>query len=114
GDAATALTAEGTDLKWYTTQTGGTPLSSAPVPNTSVPGTVTYYVSQTLDDCEGPRAAITVQVTYTYKIFNTLMAPVIDGEVDDLWNEPHSETITAAKTLIGTISDENDLSGTAE
>lgn len=114
GDAATALTASGTSLKWYTVATEGTPLTSAPVPNTSAPGSVTYYVSQTLNGCEGPRAAITVTVTYTYKIFNTNIAPVIDGTIDEVWNDPLIESINATKTLIGTISNGNDLSSTAK
>ncbi|WP_051312827.1 glycosyl hydrolase family 8 [Sporocytophaga myxococcoides] len=114
GDAATALTASGTSLKWYTVATDGTPLTSAPVPNTSAPGSVTYYVSQTLNGCEGPRAAITVTVTYTYKIFNTNIAPIIDGTIDEVWNDPLIESISATKILTGTISNSNDLSGTAK
>jgi len=61
--AATALTATGTALKWYTEPTGGTASTTAPVPNTATAGTTIYYVSQTLNNCEGPRAAITVNVT---------------------------------------------------
>jgi len=114
GDVAAALTATGTSLKWYTIETGGTALSSVPVPNTSVPGTVTYYVSQTLNGCEGPRASITVKVTHTYKIYNTNIPPAIDGVVDELWNDPLIEPINATKTLVGTISNSNDLSGYAK
>jgi endo-1,4-beta-D-glucanase Y len=114
GETATALTAKGTSLKWYTTESGSTPLSSAPVPNTSAPGTVTYYVSQTLNGCEGPRAAITVKVTYTYKIYNTDIAPVIDGKVEGIWEEAFVEPINAAKSLYGAIAGSNDLSGSAK
>jgi hypothetical protein len=59
---ATALTATGTALKWYTDATDGTGSSSAPVPGTAVAGTTTYFVSQTLNGCEGPRASIAVTV----------------------------------------------------
>jgi hypothetical protein len=63
---ATALTATGTSLKWYTVATGGTSLSAAPTPGTSTPGTTTYYVSQTsAAGCEGPRAAINVIINPT-------------------------------------------------
>lgn len=64
GVTATALTANGTNLKWYTDATSTTPLSSAPIPSTSAAGTTTYYVSQTSFEplCESPRAAITVTV----------------------------------------------------
>lgn len=57
---ATALTAGGTDLKWYTSPSTGTGSSNAPTPVTSSVGTVNYYVSQTSNSCEGPRATIAV------------------------------------------------------
>jgi large repetitive protein len=62
---AVALTATGTNLKWYTTATGGAGSSTAPTPLTTSVGTVTYYVSQTTGICEGPRAAIAVNITAT-------------------------------------------------
>ena len=63
GATATALTATGTTLKWYTVASGGTSLSSAPTPSTAIAGTTVYYVSQTsASGCEGPRAAISVIV----------------------------------------------------
>jgi 1,4-alpha-glucan branching enzyme len=64
GAVATALTATGTGLLWYTAASGGTGSASAPVPSTATPGSTTYYVSQTIG-CEGPRAAITVTVNAT-------------------------------------------------
>ncbi|MFC4261809.1 gliding motility-associated C-terminal domain-containing protein [Ferruginibacter yonginensis] len=65
GATATALTATGTNLLWYTVATGGTGSTTAPTPSTAVGGTTTYYVSSTQGTCEGPRAAITVNVTAT-------------------------------------------------
>jgi large repetitive protein len=63
---ASALTATGSSLKWYTTATGGTGSTTAPTPSTSTTGSTTYYVSQTsADGCEGPRSAITVIVNLT-------------------------------------------------
>jgi len=61
---ATGLTALGQNLKWYTTATGGTPINPAPpVPSTTVAGTTTYYVSQTVNTCEGTaRAPLVVTV----------------------------------------------------
>jgi len=59
---ATALTATGTALKWYTVATGGTALTSTPTPSTTATGTTNYYVSQTVSGCEGPRALIAVTV----------------------------------------------------
>jgi gliding motility-associated-like protein len=65
GSTATALTATGTGLLWYTAATGGTGSATAPTPITTAAGTTTYYVSQTTGTCEGPRAAIQVDVTAT-------------------------------------------------
>ena len=63
GDTAVPLTATGTSLLWYMTPTGGTGDPSAPVPDTSTPGTTSYWVSQQdAGGCEGPRAEILVQV----------------------------------------------------
>jgi hypothetical protein len=57
-----ALTATGTALKWYSAAIGGTALAGAPVPTTTAAGTTSYYVSQTLNGCEGPRAKVDVIV----------------------------------------------------
>ena len=63
---ATPLTAQaltGHALNWYTTPTGGTALTTAPIPATSVAGSTFYYVSQTTPSgCEGARASIEVIV----------------------------------------------------
>jgi gliding motility-associated-like protein len=57
------LTANGQNLKWYVNNV--TPIGSvfAPTPNTSSQDTLTYFVSQTVDGCEGPRAKIDVIIT---------------------------------------------------
>ncbi len=60
---ATALTASGTNLLWYTVATGGTGSTAAPTPSTATPGSTTWYVSQSVNGCESPRASITVNVT---------------------------------------------------
>ena len=66
GATATALVATGGTgniLRWYTTPTGGTATTTAPIPDANIPGTTTYYVSQSNTACgEGPRTAILVNV----------------------------------------------------
>ncbi|MFA7445601.1 MAG: gliding motility-associated C-terminal domain-containing protein [Flavobacteriaceae bacterium] len=67
GQTATALEVavlEDHTPNWYTEEFGGTPLSEAPIPDTSIAGTTTYYVSQTsiLSSCESLRVAVTVTV----------------------------------------------------
>ncbi|AQG79302.1 T9SS type A sorting domain-containing protein [Spirosoma montaniterrae] len=59
---AQTVTASGQNLLWYTTNTGGTGAGMAPTINTNQSGQTTYYVSQTLDGCEGPRATLTATV----------------------------------------------------
>jgi hypothetical protein len=63
GDAAVALTATGANLKWYDAATGGTGSATAPTPSTAAPGTKSYFVSQTVSNCESPRAEIVVTVS---------------------------------------------------
>ncbi|GAB3798075.1 hypothetical protein GCM10028819_18390 [Spirosoma humi] len=47
-------------LKWYTTD--NKLLSSAPIPSVDQTGTQTYQVSQTVNDCEGEKAALQVTI----------------------------------------------------
>ena len=60
--AATALSATGTNLTWYTTATGGTGNVNAPTPSTSTAGTINYYVSQKNNCGESSRAVISITV----------------------------------------------------
>ncbi|WP_266362791.1 Ig-like domain-containing protein [Tellurirhabdus rosea] len=61
--ALTASASAGTNLNWYgTSETGGSPSASAPVPQNTNPVTTTYFVSQTLDGCESPRAGLAVRI----------------------------------------------------
>lgn len=66
GETASALTATGVvgnTFKWYTQETGGNAVTTAPIPSTTAAGTFQYYVSQnnTAGD-ESPRTLITVVV----------------------------------------------------
>ena len=61
--AAVPLSATGTNLLWYTTPSeSGTSSTTPPTPNTAVPGATTWYVSQTINGCQGPLDSITVNV----------------------------------------------------
>jgi gliding motility-associated-like protein len=61
--AGNATPATGATLLWYTTVTGGVGSATAPIPSTTASGSTTYYVSQIIGTCEGPRTAIIVNVT---------------------------------------------------
>ena len=65
GSTATALTATGSNLLWYTAATGGTGSATAPTPSTVNAGNTSFFVSQTVNGCESPRATITVTVNST-------------------------------------------------
>ena len=51
-----SLSATGSNIKWYSVATGGTALVA-----TTVLGTATYYVTQTIGSCESPRRAVLVK-----------------------------------------------------
>ena len=63
-DIPVAMVAAGTNLLWYTTATSATGSPVAPIPSTATPGVTTYYVTQTIDQCESPRAPVTVTILY--------------------------------------------------
>lgn len=84
GKPAGPLTATGTNLLWYPTETGGTGSSTAPTPSTSATGTMYYYVSQTTNNCEGPRARIEVIVE------DIPSAPTVTSPVNYCQNQPAS------------------------
>ena len=58
GSKVTNLTATGTNLKWYSTSTGGNALN----PNTTLTSS-TYYVSQTISGVESARVAVNVSIS---------------------------------------------------
>jgi oligosaccharide reducing-end xylanase len=111
GATATQLTATGTALKWYTVETGGTASGTAPTPSTTAAGTTKYYVSQTLNGCEGPRTEITVKVSIRYKIYKVSTPIVVDGTPEAAWTNASVLSAAATKLLTGTVSNSADLSG---
>jgi gliding motility-associated-like protein len=59
---ANALGPGGNEYLWYTTASGGSGSTTAPVPSTSTTGVTTYYVSQTQNNCESNRDSVKVVV----------------------------------------------------
>lgn len=59
---ASALTAVGSNLLWYASASGGSGSTTAPVPSTLLPGTTTYYVSQTKSCGESARNSLSVKI----------------------------------------------------
>ena len=59
---AAQLSATGSNLLWYTLSTGGIGNPTGPIPSTLTPGIFTFYVSQRVAGCEGPRAPLNVTI----------------------------------------------------
>ena len=62
GEPFDSIAVFGQNLRWYSVPTGGIPLLTPPVINTNTPGSATYYVAQTMNNCESPRAIVTINV----------------------------------------------------
>ncbi len=60
---APIVNATGLGLQWYTAATGGVGSVTAPIVTTATAGTTKYYVSQTVNGCEGARKELNVTVT---------------------------------------------------
>lgn len=58
----TATAPAGATFKWYTTATGGTPVFTGNPFSTVATSSTSYYVSATVNDCEGPRTKANVIV----------------------------------------------------
>lgn len=73
----TATGATGNTLYWYTSATGGTFSTAAPIPPTTTADTITYYVSQInpATGCESGRLPITVRINPTPAITGTPANP---------------------------------------
>ncbi|MCF8451285.1 MAG: gliding motility-associated C-terminal domain-containing protein [Taibaiella sp.] len=65
GVQAPPLTAVGTGLLWYVSATSTPGSATAPTPSTLSPGMKTFYVTQTIDLCESPRAGLNVTILDT-------------------------------------------------
>ena len=101
-------TLPGAELLWYLP--GSTlAVGAAPLPNTSQTGTLTYQVSQSLDRCEGPKAALTVTVLAASALPTTTRpllelcrgaasVPLTATGTNLRWTDPTGTTATVAPT----------------
>ncbi len=74
-EAAMPLMVLGSQLRWYSTAVSDDGTSIAPIPNTSLVGTQTYWVSQTIDGCESDRVPINITVRERISIGLGLITP---------------------------------------
>lgn len=106
GDAAAPLTATGSNLLWYSSATGGTGTTSAPVPATGASGNTSYYVSQTVDGCESVRAEIVVQVgeINLQPITGNTLICLNSTTVTQLSNTTAGGSWTSSNTSVATVN----------
>jgi hypothetical protein len=115
GATATALTAtvgaNGSNLVWYTTATGGTGATTAPTPDTTNPGNTSYWVASTnANGCESARTEIVVTVNAsipaTHLNFDGTNDYVTSGNI-----LPSSYTKEAMIFLVSNTGSNNIISG---
>ncbi len=124
GATVSQLSATGTAIQWYATQTGGTPLAS----NTVMVNGTTYYATQTVNGLESTnRLAVTITLNnipaapttiggnldFCYsggvQLFNT---PSIQGASSYVWTTPVGATGSSTGTNISLIFSPSFVSGT--
>lgn len=112
---AQPLTAVGQDLLWYTNATGGLGSTTAPTPSTATQGFTTYYVSQTINNVESPRVAISSVVKTPPSVTITGLGTMCAGATQNImayagvafvWNDgyttsqrPISPSVTTTYTV---------------
>lgn len=84
------LTANGTNLLWYTQASGGVGTPTPPSVNTSTIGSTTYYVSQTVGGCESARVPL---------IVNIINRPTVDFRVDSIGCSKSAVDVIALNVL---------------
>lgn len=110
GETPATLTAEGTDLLWYSTASGGIGSTVAPTPNASALGITSYWVSQTLNGCEGPRVKINVSIFTNGQSASGLIFDGVDDYID-CGNAITASLATANKFTIETWVKPNNVTG---
>ena len=103
GATATQLTATGSSLLWYNTQTGGIGQSTAPTPLTTTIGTTSYWVSQTVNGCESSRAELVVTINSGPQITQVTNQQVCAG----LQTSAINFVVTPQNASIGWSSSQN-------
>jgi len=69
GDTTKPLTAVGVNLSWWDATTGGTKYVSTPTPASTVAGTVSYFVEQSVNGCVSDRSQLDVETSQAVAIF---------------------------------------------
>jgi hypothetical protein len=95
GATLNSIVVTGLNIQWYASM-----LSSTPLPNNTllVSGT-TYYASQTVDGCEGPRLPITVQTLLGIDDFNTIKISFSPNPVTNFLDVKSNEILKSVSIM---------------
>jgi gliding motility-associated-like protein len=86
GDTTNALTAMGSNLKWFDATTGGTQYPSTPTPSSAKTGLTSYFPSQTINGCESDRAQLDVEISQVIAAFTKSEDSLCGSELLTLTN----------------------------
>lgn len=95
GSTLNSIIITGTNIQWYSSSTSSTPLANTTL---LVNGT-TYYASQTLNGCEGPRLTITVQVQLGIDDFNTIKISYSPNPVTNFLDVKSNEILKSVSIM---------------
>ena len=95
GSTLNSIIVTGTNIQWYSSLTSSTPLANTTL---LVNGT-TYYASQTINGCEGPRLAVTVQVQLGIDNFNTIKISYSPNPVTNFLDVKSNEILKSVSII---------------
>lgn len=109
GSTLSNLIVNGSNLIWYSSNTSSTILQN----NTLLVNGTTYYVSQTVNGCEGPRLAVTVQLALNTDNNMLLKLNYSPNPVDGKLNITSSDNIKIVSiyNILGVLISQNNFSG---
>lgn len=95
GSTLNSIIITGTNIQWYSSLTSSTPLSTT----TLLVDETTYYASQTLNGCEGPRLAVTVTVQLGVSDFNTMKISYSPNPVTNFLDVKSNEILKSVSII---------------
>jgi hypothetical protein len=107
GSILSNLSVNGSNLIWYSSNTTSTSLPN----NTLLVNGTTYYVSQTVNGCEGPRLAVTVQLALNIDNNLVLNLNYSPNPVDGKLNITSSDNIKIVSiyNILGVLISQNNF-----
>ncbi len=88
------LNAGGVNLKWYDAATAGMKYPSTPTPSASKAGTVSYFVSQTVNGCESDRSDLRVETIEAIASFDKTEDSLCGNELLTLTNTSTTSSLS--------------------